>query len=262
MRSLLSYLSVLLVVTAMLPACVSAQHHPQVAIVTNFGEIVVELLPDDAPITVDNFLKYVNTGFYDGLVFHRVIENFMIQAGGYYVVGAVIYYLEPGNPIINESYNSLSNVRGTIAMARRIDPNSATSQFHVNQTDNLFLDRDNAADGFGYCVFGRVISGMDVVDAIAQTPTYYVHSSLANFPHSPTVDILRAHVRPCDRVDCSDLTFDGAVDFEDLVVLASHWLGDNCSPANAFCDGTDLDYSGHLDLADFAFFSENWRRQN
>ena len=117
----------------------SAQN-PRVVLETNFGNIVIELYPDEAPITVDNFLGYVNSGFYNGLLFHRVIPGFMIQGGGYYLDGYTIIPRTPINgPIINESYNGLSNLRGTIAMARTIDPDSATSQFYINHVDNLFL---------------------------------------------------------------------------------------------------------------------------
>ncbi len=239
--------------------CASAQNNPVVVLETNFGDIAIELFPDDAPITVDNFLGYVNAGFYDGLLFHRVIYDFMIQGGGFYIEGNYIMYAEPGDSIINESYNGLSNVRGTIAMARSSDPNSATSQFYINHRDNLFLDRENASDGFGYCVFGRVLTGMDVVDAIAQTPTYYVSPSFADFPYNPTVDIYRAYVRPCDQPECGDVVEDGQIDRKDLAAMASHWLDNDCNSANRFCSGGDLDYSGCLDFFDYALFSSNWQ---
>ena len=120
------------------------------------GSILIELFTDGAPITVANILDYVDAGFYDGLIFHRVIENFMIQGGGF---DPNLSYQQPNDPIVNESNNGLSNLRGTIAMARTSEPDSATSQFYINHTDNLFLDRSQAADGVGYCVFGRVIEG-------------------------------------------------------------------------------------------------------
>lgn len=151
---------------------------------TNFGDIVIDLNYDAAPITVDNFIGYVEEGFYDGLVFHRVIEDFMIQAGAY---DAELNFQDPtSDPIVNESDNGLSNVRGTIAMARTTNPDSATSGFFINHVDNLFLDRANAQDGFGYAVFGEVVAGMDVVDAIAQVPTHSTNG-LDDVPLDPVI---------------------------------------------------------------------------
>jgi len=148
---------------------VAAEKNPVVIIDTSMGKIKVELYPDNAPITVKNFLGYVDDKFYDGTIFHRVIPTFMIQGGGF----------EAGKPINsggekktkpaikNESSNGLSNKRGTIAMARTGDPDSATAQFFINHKDNNFLDKDKNPDGVGYCVFGKVLDGMDVVDKIA-----------------------------------------------------------------------------------------------
>ena len=143
--------------------------NPVVLMKTSMGDIKIELFADKAPITVKNFLDYVEAKHYDGTIFHRVIglphgdRDFMIQGGGY----------EPGMkekktrmPIKNEAGNGLSNVRGTIAMARTGDPDSATAQFYINVGDNLFLDRANARDKVGYCVFGKVIAGMDIADKI------------------------------------------------------------------------------------------------
>ena len=136
---------------------------------TNMGTIVLELDADKAPETVANFTQYANDGFYNGTIFHRVIDGFMIQGGG----------MEPGMkekttraPVKNEADNGLSNARGTIAMARTPDPHSATAQFFINVKDNTFLDfRSPTADGFGYCVFGKVVEGMDVVDKIKGVTT-------------------------------------------------------------------------------------------
>jgi peptidyl-prolyl cis-trans isomerase B (cyclophilin B) len=136
---------------------------------TSKGSIVLELDADKAPETVANFMQYVNDGFYNGTIFHRVIDGFMIQGGG----------MEPGMkekstgaPIKNEADNGLSNERGTIAMARTPDPHSATAQFFINVKDNNFLDfRAATPDGYGYCVFGKVVEGMDVVDAIKGVAT-------------------------------------------------------------------------------------------
>ena len=140
---------------------------PQVAIDTNMGRIVVELEPENAPVTVENFLAYVDAGFYDGTVFHRVIPNFMIQGGGF-DEDLAKKPTEP--PIENEAKNGLKNERGTIAMARTNDPHSATAQFFINHVDNTSLDHPSF-DGWGYAVFGRVIEGMDVVDSIARVAT-------------------------------------------------------------------------------------------
>lgn len=147
--------------------------NPKVLMKTSKGDITIELFPDKAPVTVDNFLAYVDANFYDGLVFHRVIKGFMIQGGG---LTADLATRKARAPIKNEAGNGLKNTRGTIAMARTGEVDSATSQFFINHVDNDFLDhRDETAAGFGYCVFGKVISGLDVVDAIATTPTMTVH---------------------------------------------------------------------------------------
>lgn len=141
-----------------------------IRIQTNKGTIELELDAAKAPATAENFLEYVKAGFYDGTIFHRVIDGFMIQGGG----------LEPGMkekrdtraPIKNEADNGLKNERGTIAMARTNDPHSATAQFFINVVDNSFLNHRAATpDGWGYCVFGRVTNGMDVVDAIKGVAT-------------------------------------------------------------------------------------------
>jgi peptidyl-prolyl cis-trans isomerase A (cyclophilin A) len=139
--------------------------HPVVVIDTSMGEITVELDAEKAPISTENFLKYVDDKFYDGLIFHRVIPRFMIQGGGF---DPELSPKEKGRraAIRNESGNGLTNTRGTIAMARTRDPNSATNQFYINHKDNPFLDQ-----GAGYAVFGKVTGGMDVVDKIASTRT-------------------------------------------------------------------------------------------
>lgn len=150
---------------------VFAQTLPQVKVQTNMGDFVLELNPKAAPKTVENFLTYVKSGFYKNTLFHRVIPNFMIQGGGF-VNG--MEEKDTRKAIALESRNGLSNLRGTIAMARTSDPNSATSQFFINVRDNHFLDADQAQDGYGYAVFGRVISGMQTVDAIARVKTHSV----------------------------------------------------------------------------------------
>ena len=133
---------------------------------TSLGEFTVELHAEDAPISCENFLRYVDEGFYDGLVFHRVIPDFMIQGGG---MTANLEQKKGHAPIANEAKNGLRNRRGTLAMARTDDVNSATSQFFVNLKDNAFLD--HRPGSYGYAVFGRVVEGMDVVDRIAAVRT-------------------------------------------------------------------------------------------
>lgn len=136
---------------------------------TNLGTIVVELDPIRAPKTTENFLGYVRDGFYDGTIFHRVIDSFMIQAGGF---EAEMKVKQPGASIANEASNGLSNALGTIAMARTADPHSARAQFFINVSDNVFLDfKSESRDGWGYCVFGAVVDGMNVVDRIVKSAT-------------------------------------------------------------------------------------------
>lgn len=141
----------------------------QVEFVTSAGNFVVEVYPDKAPKTVENFLKYVEDGFYNNTVFHRVISRFMIQGGGF---ERDLTEKSTRAPIINESNNGLLNQTGTIAMARTQDPNSATAQFFVNLADNQFLNYTSPEPDFiGYCVFGKVVSGMEVVHKIGIVPT-------------------------------------------------------------------------------------------
>ncbi len=142
---------------------------PRVVLGTSKGEIVLELDPAAAPATVENFLAYVDAGFYDGTIFHRVIENFMIQGGGF---TEAMQQKQTRAAIENEADNGLENVRGTVAMARTNDPHSATAQFFINTVDNEFLNHtEKSMRGWGYTVFGRVVEGMDVVDAIADVET-------------------------------------------------------------------------------------------
>ena len=136
---------------------------------TSEGNIVLELDITRAPLSVLNFMKYVRSGFYDGTVFHRVIENFMIQGGGF---TPELTRKQPNAPILNEANNGLKNVRGTIAMARTNDPHSATAQFFINVTDNSFLNHTaKTPRGWGYTVFGHVIKGLSVVDKIRKQRT-------------------------------------------------------------------------------------------
>ena len=140
-----------------------------VTLETTHGNIVIELNEEKAPETVKNFLSYVNDGFFDGTIFHRVIPNFMVQGGGF-MPGMV--QKRPEDPIQNEADNGLANDCGTIAMARTNDPHSATAQFFINHNDNAFLNHTAPSGaGWGYCVFGKVTDGMDTVDAIAAVNT-------------------------------------------------------------------------------------------
>ena len=150
---------------------------------TNVGKIVLALDPQRAPRTVANFVHYVRDGFYRGTIFHRVIPGFMIQGGGY---TKDLTEKPTRDPIPIESNNGLKNLRGTIAMARTSDPNSATAQFFINIVDNGFLDYPGQ-DGYGYTVFGRVISGLGVVDRIAAVPTTSQDGAFQNLPSTPVV---------------------------------------------------------------------------
>ncbi len=141
----------------------------QVKIVTNRGDIIVELNEQAAPKTVENFLQYVNDGFYDGTIFHRVIKGFMVQGGG---LDRDMNQKQTRDAITNEAANGLSNTRDTIAMARTNEPHSATAQFFINVADNLFLDHQKPTpDGWGYCVFGHVTEGLETVNAITDVAT-------------------------------------------------------------------------------------------
>lgn len=146
-----------------------AAGNPVVLMNTSMGDIEIELFNDKAPLTVANFLMYVDKGFYNGTIFHRVIGNFMIQGGG---LTPGLIEKKTSSPVKNEAGNGISNKTGTVAMARTMDVHSATAQFFINVVDNPFLDyKSPTKDGFGYCVFGKVIKGMDVVDKIRKVQT-------------------------------------------------------------------------------------------
>ena len=169
-----------------LPVCAQ-----KVRLATSAGDIVVELQAQKAPATVANFMQYVRAGHYDGTTFHRVIENFMIQGGG---LRPDLSEKPTRAPIALESRTGLSNVRGSLAMARTGIPDSATAQFFINVVDNPFLDQPNARDGNGYAVFGKVVSGMDVVDKIKSVPTH-ARGRHPNLPVTPVI-INKATVEP------------------------------------------------------------------
>ncbi len=155
-----------------------------VRIETSMGNILVRLDERKAPVTVANFLQYARSGFYDGTIFHRVIKGFMIQGGG---MGTDMRPKRTMPPIKNEASTEMRNKRYTIAMARTADPNSATCQFFINTADNRTLDPDRAQDGAGYCVFGRVIQGKEVVDKIERVRTTTKASYFENCPVEPVI---------------------------------------------------------------------------
>jgi parallel beta-helix repeat protein len=187
------------------PPYATSQTTPKVVVETTYGDITIELFPNKAPKTVTNFLQYVNSGFYDGLIIHRVTNSDtfqIIQGGGYYFENGSINYKSEGlrPPITNESNNSLSNLRATVAMARTTEPNSATSQFYINVTSNTGLDYTPV--NAGYCVFGQVVSGMNVVDQIEHLKIFasgpndgipYYESNGQPYP----VDVYKQQVRVC-----------------------------------------------------------------
>ena len=158
--------------------------NPIVLMKTSLGQIKIELWPDEAPESVKNFLRYVNEGFYNGTIFHRVISNFMIQGGGFTPDMAQ----KPTQaPVKNEARSDAKNERGTLAMARTMVVDSATAQFFINVVDNpLFNHMDNTPAGYGYAVFGKVIDGMDVVDKIKDVPTAN-HGPFQNVPVTPVI---------------------------------------------------------------------------
>ncbi len=166
----------------MLPYTAAAEGNPRVAIDTSYGKIVAELLPDKAPISVKNFLAYVADGSYNGTIFHRVMSNFMIQGGGF----TPDMKRKPTKaPIKNEANNGLSNLWGTLAMARTNIVDSATNQFFINVVDNKFLDYKNPGN-YGYAVFGKVVEGLEVVDKIKNVPTT-TKGAYQNIPVEPVV---------------------------------------------------------------------------
>jgi cyclophilin family peptidyl-prolyl cis-trans isomerase len=161
------------------------ENMPRVRLVTTLGDIVIELNQAKAPKSVENFLAYVNDGFYNGTIFHRVIDGFMVQGGGF---TQDFQKKTVRAPIENEANNGLKNLNGTVAMARTNDPHSATAQFFINVTNNGFLDhRSPSPRGWGYAVFGKVVEGLDVVDAMRRTPTGSGGPFRKDVPRTPIV---------------------------------------------------------------------------
>ena len=182
MLRLLTRLAPLLLAVLLAPAALAA--NPKVELKTTLGAIVIELYPENAPKTVENFLQYVKDHFYDGTIFHRVIPGFMVQGGGF----TPNLQQKTTRPAIrSEAGNGLRNATGTVAMARTADPHSATAQFFINVAENDFLDFKSPDDkGYGYTVFGRVTSGMDVVQKMLQVPTA-TNGPHQNVPRQPIV---------------------------------------------------------------------------
>lgn len=183
----------LVALLAFAAGCGSSTPNPMVEIDTSMGKIKAELYQDRAPITVKNFLRYVDDGHYDGTIFHRVITDFMVQGGGFEPGGLLAKDGEKQTrgAIVNESDNGLSNERATLAMARTGEPDSATAQFFINVKDNFFLDRAKARDKVGYCVFGKVTDGMAVVDKIRRVPTHDV----GGHENVPVEDVILKSIR-------------------------------------------------------------------
>ena len=173
----------LLLILALGATAAAAERNPLVLMETSKGNIKIELFADKSPLSVKNFLDYVNSGFYNGTIFHRVIPGFMVQGGGY----TADRKKKPANaPIKNEAGNGLKNDRGTIAMARTNVPDSATSEFFINVVNNSGLNRPSP-DGFGYAVFGKVLEGMDVVDKIVSVKQVSLNMMFQNYPETPIV---------------------------------------------------------------------------
>ena len=222
------------------------------------GTIVLELYADKAPVTVANFIDYVQSGFYNDLIFHRVIVDFMVQGGGF---DADLVQKTTNPPIINESIDAPSNLRGTIAMARTNQTHSATSQFFINHVDNSFLDFGAIVGGAyrnpGYCVFGKVISGMDVVDAIAVVTT----ATEGGWGDVPVNDIfiqtatVTVNAPICiDRL-AADIDGDCNVGLADFAILSSQWL-ERTSLYDVL--NYDFDNNGIVDQADLIDFAAGW----
>ncbi len=237
------------------------------------GNIVLELYPDKAPITVENFIDYIRSGFYNGLIFHRVVKydppgsSYGIIQGGGYDPNMTPKTTDP--PIINESYYSLSNLAGTIAMARTSHPHTATSQFYINQVDNTAFDFGQIAyDGnntayykAGYCVFGRVISGISFVNAIAALETEVIGGA---GDERPDVDVIiqtatvTLEAPFCTEKLDGDIDGDCDMDTDDIMKFAIQWLNQTCQG----CYSADANDDGEVNFADFAKIVDDWLKCN
>ncbi len=228
-------------------------------------DIGIELYANEAPVSVDNFLAYMYADFYDGLIFHRSDwSNQVVQTGAYEpnTVEPNVWDVNPRfpirDPIINESYNGLSNLFGTIGMARTSEPNSATSQFYFNMNDNVGFDRANYPDGYGYCVFGRVISNMNFVNWIFYLPT----ASISGLPNVPLWDdgqkynyivITDIMIAPPGYWLREDFDNSGRVDEGDIGFLeGTNWL------ANGVSQTADLSGDGTVNFQDYALWAKKY----
>ncbi len=177
---------ILITLLLTLNAGTALAENPRVEIQTNLGNMIVELYPDKAPKTVENFLNYVKSGFYEGTVFHRVVKNFMVQGGAFNKT--MEWRRPPSDPIFNEAKNGLPNEPGTLAMARDRDPNSATSQFYINLESNKHLNYHRDDPGYyGHCVFGKIVKGLDIMKLMAERPTGAAGPFSADVPLEPIV---------------------------------------------------------------------------
>jgi peptidyl-prolyl cis-trans isomerase B (cyclophilin B) len=184
---------------ALLVSIAAGAADPQVEMKTSLGTIVLDLYPDKAPLTVENFLKYVKDGHYDGTLFHRVIPGFMIQGGGF---SPDFKQKATRGPVKNEAANGLKNATGTISMARTPDPHSATAQFFINVADNASLDfRFPTQEGYGYTVFGKVVKGMDVAERIVKAQTGPGPAGHQNVPVKPIIIEQARLIMPPDKQD-------------------------------------------------------------
>jgi cyclophilin family peptidyl-prolyl cis-trans isomerase len=256
--------SLLVFVTFFAPVLCEADN-PRVVIVTTFGDVGVELFETDAPVTVDNFLHYTDIGFYDWTFIHRTVNTgiYVVQGGIYvynYNSGTVFNKTPDRDPIINESYNGLSNLRGTIAMARGSGPDSATSQFYFNQSDNTQLDKANYPDGYGYCVFGKVLNGIELIDSFVQLPHAdpYLVSGLTEVPvyfdqyGTPyLVEIAKVVRAPTGYWLKADINYDGIVDERDIAEVCDNWL--------SAAELGDIEVNGIIDFAEFAQVAQRWK---
>ena len=193
-------LRVILFILALFVGVDAQAANPLVKVSTNYGEMVFELYPDKAPLTVANFLHYVNSGHYDGTIFHRVINNFMVQGGGY---TADLEHKPTQAPIPNEADNGLKNEPGTLAMAHNYEPDSATSQFYINLVDNKYLNHHSPQPKyFGYCVFGKVVKGWEVAKKIAALPTGASGQFPSAVPVQPVI-IEQVALAPAEEITAS-----------------------------------------------------------
>lgn len=179
-------------------AAAKADTTPQVVFQTTLGDLRIALAPDKAPITVENFLHYVDSGFYNGVIFHRIVPGFVVQGGGF---DQEYQHKATQAPIANESFNGLKNLRGTLSMARTNDPNSATSQFFINLINNPQLDGHPGQPG--YAVFGKLVEGLEVIDAMAEQPQGNHAGVFGNAPNTPVVieRAYRYHPETSDKKD-------------------------------------------------------------